>query len=333
VPRRGGLAHGSLIPAAGAPGRLGHAGHALRRRLREAVHRRGLASAAAYVMEFPRSGGSWVRRMTSDLLVTGEPASATNSVGTLAAARRIAARVADARMTERPYVIRDHWRHGAHLRPAIYVVRDGRDVVVSLYYYHRRELALGGRRAELANDFLRSILGAGYDIEDARANLPAFIASLERRPFGGLLRSSGSRRLLSWPRHVADWMDRPGVLVVKYEDLLADTPGAMRRVARHLNVRISTGALADLVGRHGFEATSGRAPGVESPTSHQRKGVAGDWRRLFTSEAAATFDDFAGDALRALGYDAPPERPLDAGSDRDPAADGGSAADSRTAAR
>ncbi len=201
-------------------------------------------------------------------------------------------------------VLRDHWRYDRRIRPAVYVVRDGRDAAVSLYFYHQRELTFGGMRAALADRFLREVLGDGYDLADSKANLPAFIASLEERPFGGLLRRSGNRRLLSWPAHVADWIDRPGVLVLRYEDLLEDAAREMGRVAEHLGLDVSGDDLAALAARHSFEATSGRRPGQEDRVAHQRKGIAGDWRNHFTHAAAEAFLNYGGSALVALGYEA-----------------------------
>ena len=269
--------------------RLAHLRVVVKRRSREVLHRRGVLRAAAYVMEYPKSGGSWVSRMVTDLVA-------------IDAARPSAGKGSNTNTrTPRP-VRRDHWRHSPHLRPAIYVVRDGRDVAVSLYFYHQRELTFGGERAKLADAYLREILGDGYDMADSKANLPAFIRSLNERPFGGLLRRSGNRRLLGWPAHIADWIDRPNVLVVRYEDLLEDTGREMGRVAGHLGLHVTDQDLTDLAARHSFEATSGRRPGQEDRVAHQRKGIAGDWRNHFTREAGEAFLAYGGSALIALGY-------------------------------
>ena len=326
-----------LSPAA----RLTHLRRAASRRMRETLHRRGLLHAAAYIMEFPKSGGSWVARMTTDLVA-------------LDAGRRGA--------TPGP-VLRDHWRYAPALRPTIYVVRDGRDVAVSLYFYHQRELTFGGMRAALADGYLLEILGDGYDLADSKANLPAFIDSLKARPFGGLLRRSGNRRLLGWPEHIADWIGyaekppswpaapagpspnaggrtqdegseghgggvsthppelgegsaraarrgrgrerepAPGVLILRYEDLLEDTARELGQISAHLGLDTSPTDHATLAERHSFQATSGRRPGQEDRVAHQRKGIAGDWKNHFTRAAAEAFADYGGRALVALGYE------------------------------
>jgi hypothetical protein len=48
--------------------------------------------------------------------------------------------------------------------------------------------------------------------------------------------------------------------------------------------------------------SGGRAKGQEDPSSHYRKGQAGDWRNHFTPELAARFDAAYGGLLARLGY-------------------------------
>lgn len=252
----------------------------LRARLTEEAHRHGWLRASAYIMEFPKCGGSWVRNMLRDV---------------------VAQRAAD-RGQALPPVLHGHWRYTAHVNPAIYVIRDGRDVVVSLYFYHLRHLLVGSVWAPQIERYFERVLGPGYDVEDVRGNLPAFIASLATHPFGGILRRSGNRRLLPWPRHIADWAGRPGVLIVRYEDLLQDAAGALDRIATHVDLPITPEEAAAIADHHSFEAVSGRRRGVEDRTSFQRKGVAGDWRNHFTHAAGDAFAAFGGPALVSLGY-------------------------------
>jgi hypothetical protein len=252
----------------------------LRTRLTEEAHRHGWRQASAYVMEFPKCGGTWVKDMTAELVA--QQAAATGR--------------------PRPPVMHGHWRYTPHLRPAIYVLRDGRDVVVSLYFYHVRHLLIGTVWAPQIDAYFRRVLGPGYDLDDVRANLPPFIASLSRHPFGGILRRSGNRRLLPWPRHVADWHGRPGVLDVRYEDLLADAAGELGRIAAHIGLPVAPADTAAIAARHSFEAVSGRRRGEEDRASFQRKGMAGDWRNHFTRAAGEAFRAFGGPTLVGLGY-------------------------------
>jgi hypothetical protein len=52
-----------------------------------------------------------------------------------------------------------------------------------------------------------------------------------------------------------------------------------------------------------FEKLSkGRKRGEEDPSSFFRKGVAGDWKHVFTQREKEAFDREAGDLLARLGY-------------------------------
>jgi len=95
----------------------------------------------------------------------------------------------------------------------------------------------------------------------------------------------------------------PHYLHLRYEDLLADTPGQARRLLEF----IGADARREIVGRcveaSSFEAMSGgRRRGEEDVTSFVRKGAAGDWRLWFTDDQAARFDESAGTMLDMLGY-------------------------------
>ena len=52
-----------------------------------------------------------------------------------------------------------------------------------------------------------------------------------------------------------------------------------------------------------FEARSGRKPGEEDVTSHERKGIAGDWRNYFTPKVTREFKQRYGSLLVATGYE------------------------------
>lgn len=51
------------------------------------------------------------------------------------------------------------------------------------------------------------------------------------------------------------------------------------------------------------ELTQGRKRGEEDSTSGCRKGIAGDWRNVFTDRDRAIFKEHAGGLLIELGYE------------------------------
>lgn len=248
-----------------------------RRRLRESAYRLGLRRADAYVTEFPRSGASWVTWMCREMRAPGA--------------------------AETLEVVHSHWRWSPALRPAVYVMRDGRDAMLSLYYYHLRLREVTPPSRAHIDAFFADVLGPDADLDDVRGNLPAFIASLRDKPFGGILRARGNRRYLPWPEHVRDWVRQPEVLALRYEDLIVDTPAQLARISEHLGLGLAPETLSDIAARHSFKARTGREPGTEDPRGHVRKGIAGDWKNHYTRAAGEAFQSFAGEALVELGYE------------------------------
>ena len=255
-----------------------------RHRSLEALHPRGLGGPTVYVSEFPKSGGTWVKEMTRDLLASSENAAASP----------------DGRV---PAVLHQHWPYAPSLRPAIYVLRDGRDVAVSLYFHVIRHLRTDTLFSRRARAFCDDVFGPDADPMDTRRNLPAFIRSLSTHPFAIIVRTRRDHRFQTWPRHVRDWTRRRGVTVVRYERLLTDTPTEIRRIGTAIGHPISPATSQDITRRHSFERKTGRTPGTENPVAFRRKGIAGDWRNHFTAAAAQAFLEFGGETLIAMGYE------------------------------
>ena len=52
-----------------------------------------------------------------------------------------------------------------------------------------------------------------------------------------------------------------------------------------------------------FERASNRQQGEEDPSSFFRKGVAGDWRDVFTERDRKIYEEMAGNQLARTGYE------------------------------
>jgi hypothetical protein len=77
----------------------------------------------------------------------------------------------------------------------------------------------------------------------------------------------------------------------------------VRRLLEFLGADSSEEAANRCVEKTGFERTSARKPGQEESVSRYRKGVAGDWRNVFTEEDKHVFKEVAGELLIKLGYE------------------------------
>ncbi|KEO57109.1 hypothetical protein DT23_17220 [Thioclava indica] len=186
--------------------------------------------------------------------------------------------------------------HGHFLNPlgltnVVVIWRDPRDLLVS-FYYHCYFIN------EHQNADLVAMMKAKKPFkhyEDIRANLPAFIRFLTKKPVSPDF---------TWVQFAQMWNGRPGVVQTSYEALRTDTAGELRRVAKALTGRpLPPMRAAQVVETHTFArakaaAEDKRPKSVEK--SFIREGALGVWRKHFTPEAEA--------ALDAGGYTVPMAR-------------------------
>jgi len=181
----------------------------------------------------------------------------------------------------------------------IHIVRDGRDVAVSaMHHWWRLAKDREGGVFELTPEEL--------EIRDAYlADREGFLASGRSIFTEERLRQLARR----WSHRVGKAhrdgtaLYGEGYLEIRYEDLLRNTPETLRRVFGLLGACGDDGAVERCIRAGGFERVSNRRRGEEDSRSFFRKGVAGDWRSVFTERDREIYKDLAGDQLVEMGYD------------------------------
>lgn len=177
----------------------------------------------------------------------------------------------------------------------IHVIRDGRDVAVSMIHH----------MWNYAKD-----TGAFYDLEpedlekrDAYRENPAAADGLFTEK-----RLNGIARL--WATRVGKAVEHGPALLgdnyaeVRYEDLLERPGEEIGRLLRFLGADVGEETVKRCVEMSSFEKWSeGRERGREDSFAFYRKGVAGDWKNVFTAEDRRVFKQAAGDLLVKLGYE------------------------------
>ena len=256
---------------------MSRAAHALRlvsnRATRRIAIRYGAVLPMFPVLGFPKSGGTWLSRMlalTFDLPFAQIP--------TLPVAM--------------PSVVQGHWRPHPALRNATVITRDGRDVMVSFYFYCKLQYESGP--APRVRRMIERLYGRSPDLEDARSNLPDFIGEMFDRPIGSSL---------NWSRYCAEWAGQPAVARVRYERLIASPTDELERIARFHGRMADPQRVRLAVEINSMARLTGRKPGEEDRGSIVRKGVSGDWAEHFSDEARELFADLAGATLVKLGYE------------------------------
>jgi uncharacterized coiled-coil protein SlyX len=177
----------------------------------------------------------------------------------------------------------------------IHIIRDGRDVAVSLIHHMWNHAKTEG---------------GIYDLE------PEELEKRDAYRKGSLLSAAESlfteERLI---RIATDWstevgkvtVDGPAMLggnytEVRYENLLERPVEETRRLLDFLGADSSEEAAKRCIESAGFERRSNRKRGQEDSSSRFRKGVVGDWKNAFTEQDQRIFEEIAGGLLVRLGY-------------------------------
>jgi hypothetical protein len=272
-----------------------------------------LPDGLVWLASFPKSGNTWLRVLLANLTAGNDGPADINALRSsgIASARppfeedmlidpslltddeadRLRPAFHDFRAREKgPQFVKTHDAFtcladgtpllGSGARAALYVVRDPRDVVVSYSFFFETDLERATR--ELGNE--------GF-------TLPA--SAMQFR-----------QRLLGWSGHVRSWLDQRTVPVhiVRYEDLLADTAGELRRALDFVGARSSAEEIARTVRHSAFgelrrqETERGFR---ERGSRHQmffREGRAGAWRERLPAALARTIERDHGEVMARLGY-------------------------------
>lgn len=164
----------------------------------------------------------------------------------------------------------------------VYIVRDPRDVAVSLAHH------------------------LDADIDQTIAFMGRADAALAA---GGRSGPTQLRqRLLTWSGHVHSWLGTPNPLLLRYEDMLTDPAAALERAARHLGWETPPDAVAKAVAATRFEALrkaeerNGFLERSGPEVRFFRRGVAGGWRDTLSAAQAARIEADHGEVMQELGY-------------------------------
>ena len=146
----------------------------------------------------------------------------------------------------------------------IYVYRDGRDVLTSLYYYVSK---ISGPR-DCFYEFLKEV----------------------PKTFDG-------NRVEYWVHHVTGWIGCGSIFLVSFEDLLQAPENIVQRVGAWLGFPVPTD-----IANMDMNAAVSTGREVTRSSVLPRKGTAGDHKSHFDERCRILFDDAASELMKRLGY-------------------------------
>ena len=170
-----------------------------------------------FLASYPKSGNTWTRFLIANLVYPEKHPDFSNINELIPDPEALSKRHLST--MPRPRFLKSHQYFDPRYQKIIYMVRDPRDVALSQYHFHRK----------------RRLIEDNYPIAQF---VTRFLAG-ETTPYG------------SWAENVASWLatryGHRGFLLLRYEDMVADTPTELAKVAAFLSIPADSSRIAHAV--------------------------------------------------------------------------------------
>jgi hypothetical protein len=236
-----------------------------------------------FLVSFPRSGNTWTRFLVCNLINPDDPVNFAQLESRIPEIYDVTDR--NLRAFPRPRIIKSHECFDPRYKKIVYIVRDPRDVLISYYEFQLK----------------RRVISDELSLEDF---VPRFMES-EIEPKTG-----------SWRDHVVSWTATRGgqknFLLLRYEDMLADTQKESTKIAAFLGLDSSPERIARAVAL----SSADRMRKLEKEQSRQwketkktrqdkpfvRKAASGGWKSILSERSVTHLESAWGDVMRSAGY-------------------------------
>jgi len=238
-----------------------------------------------FIVSYPRSGNTWTRFLIANLVHPDEPATFANIERLVPDSEAQSSRYF--KSLPRPRLIKSHQYFDPRYKKVIYIVRDPRDVALSYYDFQRkyRQIEDGYPLSQYVEDFV-----------------------------GGRLSSADWG---TWGENVGSWVSarqkHAGFLLLRYEDMVADTERELAKIAAFMGIAPNHDALAKAINlssadrMRSLEKTQGSewvsTKNKRSDIPFIRTASSGGWRKLLPANAIAAIESMWGPLMTTLGYE------------------------------
>jgi hypothetical protein len=235
------------------------------------------------ITEYPKSGATWLVTLLGDLLmlpkrdlyITQERVCHSNNTFYKGILDHHWYKGATSLSVESPSVVKSHELPHSPLidfnAKFLHLIRDGRDSVVSKYFYEKDFCVNNG----LISDF---------DVK-----------------FDDYLVNSATE----WKTYVESWLDK-GIPVIKYEALLQNTKQTLIDALAVFSVEYDPQRLDFVIADNIKDKFRAKLEPIYKYNTFVRKAIVGDWKNHFTKRHTDIFNAIAGDTLIKLGYETRP---------------------------
>lgn len=230
-----------------------------------------------FLFSYPRSGNTWLRHIVQYLTHGSQVDDHETLEASLPTIDTLEFKERLAQMPEGLRFFKSHLPHSPYFLDGkvIYVVRDGRDVLISYYDYYRHINDYGGS----LDDFLKKM-------------------------------TDGWMRYGSWRDNVGSWVehrDHPNMLMIRFEDMRAEPFTTAKNVAAFSGLNADDAQIEAALEASSVEKVHSTMRSWNSARSTQFKGGASEggrktWRDRLSVDQNKAFVDHSGDLLQELGY-------------------------------
>jgi hypothetical protein len=244
-----------------------------------------------FIVSYPRSGNTWTRFLIANLLFPDQPVSFANIERLIPDAEALSSRYM--KRLPSPRVIKTHQYFDHRYPKVLYITRDPRDVLLSYYNFSRKY-------RHIVDD---------YPLENYVHSLVT--GTLHATAWG------------TWAENVGTWLaarnGRPTFLLMRYEDLMADTQTELAKVALFFGVdaspeklhraieNSSADSLRELEKKEGGEWVTTKNKRSDIPFIGNA--VAGKWRSELPGTAVEEIESAWGNLMTQLGYELVTRKP------------------------
>jgi Sulfotransferase domain len=235
-----------------------------------------------FIVSYPKSGNTWTRFLIANLAYPEKTPDFRNINYLISDPEALSKR--ELARLPRPRIIKTHQYFHPGYGKIILVVRDPRDVAVSLYYFHikMRDYADGHPMEQHIKGLVNNV-----------------------NPFYG-----------TWGENVTSWIavrgQDPNFLLLRYEDMLKNTPEALMKIADFMGIAVTPERIATAVERSSADSMRKleKLQALEwSSTKNTRQDIpfvrsakSGDWRTTLPESCVLEIERKWGNVMQYLGY-------------------------------
>jgi sulfotransferase family protein len=268
-----------------------------------------------FLVSFPKSGNTWMRFLLGNLMHPDKSVGFVdieNVVPDIAGTTR-----ADFRRLKRPRLIKSHDCFDPRYPRVVYIIRDPRDVAVSIYYYAKKVKNIDDSLSLEAFVKQRMLVpGRSYNGTWGENAGSWLVNTMNIAEFG--FENNGASRYSPSSEHSAAL--EAGArghgrefLLVRYEDLLQDAQAELYRIAKFLGFETSPERIARAVEQSSADSMRKleskqnlqwvTTRGTRKDIPFVRKAKSGQWQTALAAESIAEIESAWGHLMRLTGYE------------------------------